>query len=313
MLTDCVNLAMPKRLTGITWEHPRGFNPLVASAEAYRKFAPEVEVVWQQQEWYRFEATVEHALSSGSDEFDLVMLDHPWVGTFASNRWLVPFPASTRWEAVPPSMASYMYDVQLWAAPVDAACHVLAYRSDLLRASARDLPSDWQGILMLGKELNRPPHRYAFGFSFAGVQGFMCFLSIAVTFGYEPYAVPHKAVLPRDQTTHVLEVLHSLNKLSHPKSVDWSPPQTLDHLGRSDNTVLCPSVFGYVNYAQNGNGRKALDFAPPPGAEDGIKPRAIVGGVGLGIPVGSRHREESFRYAPLCHEPGGSARNFPLQ
>lgn len=298
-------------LTGITWKHPRGFDPLAASANAYRKVAPQIEVVWQQREWYLFEETVEQALSSGSGEFDLVMLDHPWIGTFATNHWLVPYSETATWDAVPPSTETYCYNGKTWAVPVDAACHVLAYRSDLLSATAQSLPSDWQDILRLGHQINQPPHRYAFCFSFAGVQGFMCFLSIAASFGFEPYARPHEAVLPRDLAMHVLNLLRSLNNLSHPKSLEWSPPETLDHLGRFDSTVLCPSIFGYVNYAREGSGRKALDFAVPPSGKSGSRPRPIVGGVGLGIPVYSRHQQEALRYANYVMSPKVQLGIFP--
>ncbi len=286
-------------LTGLTWQHPRGLSPLQASAEHYRAIAPRVQVRWRALEWYKFEAAVWQALESGSGEYDLVMLDHPWIGTFAARRWLTPFEADPAWKdaVVAPSLESYRYNGELWALPVDAACHVLAYRRDRLRLTGEEVPGNWAETLALGRRLYDPPTHYGLGFSFAGVQGFLLFLSIAASYGCRPYAQPEVRVHPEREMLDGLNLLRDLAEISHPSSLLWSPPDLLEHLATADDTVLCPSVFGYVNYAQAATGRRALDFALPPGARPGLPPRPILGGVGVAVAVASRNREQALRYA----------------
>ncbi|MGH8575024.1 MAG: extracellular solute-binding protein, partial [Gammaproteobacteria bacterium] len=37
----------PVELRGVSWDHPRGHDCMVATAEAYRAVAPDVRVVWE--------------------------------------------------------------------------------------------------------------------------------------------------------------------------------------------------------------------------------------------------------------------------
>jgi len=41
-------------LRGITWQHPRGFAPLAATAVRYSQLRPSVEVQWEQRDWNAF-------------------------------------------------------------------------------------------------------------------------------------------------------------------------------------------------------------------------------------------------------------------
>lgn len=136
-------------LRGITWEHPRGYLPLAAGA-AWSGQEPIVEVVWEQREWYAFEREVLHSLAGAAD-YDLVMLDHPWIGTFAESGWLLPVADglhdSLRLQVDAASLETYIWNGRLWALPVDAACHLSACRPDLVM---REIPSTWQEILSAG-------------------------------------------------------------------------------------------------------------------------------------------------------------------
>ena len=34
-------------LTGVSWDHPRGHDPMVATAEAYTRSHPDVQIIWE--------------------------------------------------------------------------------------------------------------------------------------------------------------------------------------------------------------------------------------------------------------------------
>src|SRR5689334_4164627 len=75
------------RLTGSTWDHPRGYAPMPVTAAAYQREHPEVEIVWEKRSLHDFgHANVEEL----SKRYDLVVLDHPWAGFIASHRCFYP-------------------------------------------------------------------------------------------------------------------------------------------------------------------------------------------------------------------------------
>ena len=64
------------RLKGMTWSHPRGFDPLVACAAAWRE-ATGVEIVWDKRSLQDFES---YPVEELARRYDLIVIDHPHVG-----------------------------------------------------------------------------------------------------------------------------------------------------------------------------------------------------------------------------------------
>jgi multiple sugar transport system substrate-binding protein len=61
-----------RSLTGITWNHTRGYLPLVAAAQRVADRDPGVEIVWQKRSLQEFtDAPIERLAES----FDLLVLD----------------------------------------------------------------------------------------------------------------------------------------------------------------------------------------------------------------------------------------------
>src|SRR5262249_6920602 len=74
-------------LTGITWDHHRGWPPLVACAQAFANSHPGVRIDWQARSLHDFG----HApVSPLARQFDLIVLDHPWVGAVAESGDCLP-------------------------------------------------------------------------------------------------------------------------------------------------------------------------------------------------------------------------------
>jgi hypothetical protein len=79
-------LKMPT-LTGITWNHTRGLNPLLAASEAFTAEFPDVQIHWLARSLHDFGRAPVDQLAR---EFDLVVLDHPWVGFMAETGCFLP-------------------------------------------------------------------------------------------------------------------------------------------------------------------------------------------------------------------------------
>ena len=128
-------------LKGLTWDHPRGYAPLIGGAPEYEKQNPGIKIRWDRRSLRDFgEAPVEQYV----DRYDLLIVDHPFVGFAAAHDVLVDLaPFFTKGErsnftndSVGPSWESYWYQGGLWA-----------YRSTRPLRSLRIDPICWHSFL----------------------------------------------------------------------------------------------------------------------------------------------------------------------
>jgi multiple sugar transport system substrate-binding protein len=139
-------------LNGMTWSHPRGYDPLVATAAAWREQTG-VEVAWDKRSLQDFES---YPVEELARRYDLIVIDHPHVGQITAEGCLAPLDrsdyagaaAALRAGSVGKSYASYTFDGHQWALPIDAAAQVMAYRADLLPTP----PATWDEMLALARQ-----------------------------------------------------------------------------------------------------------------------------------------------------------------
>ena len=81
-------------LRGMTWAHPRGYDPLVACARLWREQTG-VEIVWEKRSLQDFETYPVDELAA---RYDLIVIDHPHVGQITREGCLI---RSTRRRAPP--------------------------------------------------------------------------------------------------------------------------------------------------------------------------------------------------------------------
>ena len=74
-------------LRGSTWDHTRGYAPLPATAEAYSAAHPDVRIVWEKRTLRDF---AEMSLPQLAQRYDLIVLDHPWIGACVAAGSLLP-------------------------------------------------------------------------------------------------------------------------------------------------------------------------------------------------------------------------------
>src|ERR1700685_340078 len=75
-------------LRGMTWDHARGYLPLVATAQRFHELNPGIEIAWERRSLKACEEFPGERLAA---DYDLIVLDHPFVGHAARHRPLVPF------------------------------------------------------------------------------------------------------------------------------------------------------------------------------------------------------------------------------
>ncbi len=66
-----------KILKGIAWDHPRGFDPMVATADLFHTRNPDIEIVWDKRP---LQAFADRPIEEMAFDYDLMVIDHPHVG-----------------------------------------------------------------------------------------------------------------------------------------------------------------------------------------------------------------------------------------
>jgi len=287
----------PVKLRGMTWSHPRGLDPLLAATRAFSDQGVTIE--WEARSLKGFE---EASIADLAADFDLIAIDHPFMGKAFEQDALQPLDAlfNTTWLAqlrgasVGASFESYVWNGSLWAIPVDAAAQVAAYRADLLDAASTTVPHDWNAVLALGAHLRtcrqwvavpaNPTHLFLAWATICNA-----FAASAARQGdLRPSWWTDSGIEPA-LGARALGVLIALLAHSHPMSWDADPIELFEYMSRKDDIAYTPVAFGYSNYARPTDSLHALRFAGVPSQTHpggaGLR-GGMLGGVGLAV---SRH------------------------
>ena len=73
-------------LKGMTWSHPRGYDPLVACARLWREKTG-VEIAWDGRSLQDFES---FPIEELAQQYDLIIIDHPHAGQMTREGCLLP-------------------------------------------------------------------------------------------------------------------------------------------------------------------------------------------------------------------------------
>lgn len=280
-------------LRGITWDHPRGFQPLAATADLYaEQFG--VKVHWDKRSLKDFG---DYPINVLVEQYDLIIIDHPHVGVAYKTRCLLPLDscitpntlAQLARESAGPSHASYFYHGHQWGLAIDAAMQVSVYRPDLMDEA---FPDTWDDVIALGERLHGK-NRYI-ALPLVPTDAICSFLSLCASLGDPP---GKDARLVGEATgLKVLEILVALAQVAHPDSLKWNPIYMLNHMTRQDDVVYCPLSFGYTNYARIGYAPKLIRFHDIPGISG-----ALLGGTGFAVSAQCKYPAEACAYgAWLC-------------
>ncbi len=295
---------MPINLKGLTWDHPRGYAPLLGGVPEYEDQNPEIKIHWERRTLREFgEAPIEQYLG----RYDLIIVDHPFVGFAAAHEALVdlaPFISSaerTRFAAdsVGPSWESYWYAGGLWALPIDAATQVASYRPDLLPALSDLVPDTFDGVLELGNKARRAGKCIVV--PACPTDAISLFFTMSANLGY-PIPEEREFFVEDSVAVEVLARLHALIGGAHPRSVEWNPIQVYDFMVGGNDAVYCPFGFGYSNYSRIGNALR-LKFTNAPAAGNRGCAGTMLGGTGVAVSKLSTHPSQAVAYAKWLVSP----------
>jgi multiple sugar transport system substrate-binding protein len=291
-------------LRGLTWDHARGYAPLLGGVPEYEKQHPEIKINWDRRTLREFgEAPIEQYL----DRYDLLIVDHPFVGFAAAHGALVDLAPSINEaekihfaaDSVGPSWESYWYGGGLWAFPIDAATQVASYRPDLLRALSPAVPNTFDGVLKLGKKARKAGKSIVV--PACPTDAISLFFTLSANLG-SPIPEERELFVDDSIAAEVLDHLHKLIAVAHPKSVEWNPIQVYDFMTTSSDAVYCPYGFGYSNYSRVGN-LVRLKFTNAPAAGQRGCAGTMLGGTGVAISRLSARPSEGIAYAKWLVSP----------
>jgi multiple sugar transport system substrate-binding protein len=283
------------RLRGMTWKHDRGLAPMLATAQRFSEEHPEVIIEWEARSLSEFgEAPVEHL----AEQYDLVVLDHPYVGALARSRcflaldeFLSPEQLQTfAADTTGPSWPSYTMDGHQWALAIDAAAQVMGYRADLLEKAGLAVPATWEDLFIVARV-----RRGFVTLPLFPLDAFLAFCSICANAGDPAFAQPGQAV-SRKTGEYALGLLRRLRDVALPESMTMNPIATWERMSTTDDIAYCPLAFGYSNYARTGYRRHRLSFGMIPSAGHGPA-GATLGGAGLAVSAHCRDRATALAYA----------------
>ena len=281
----------PIRLRGMTWDHRRAVDPLLATQAMFAQKHPGIEIAWASRPLHGFEFTPVAELAKA---YDFIILDHPFCGDIAASKCLLPVDdiVGDATAFAGPSLETYVYAGKTWAVPVDAACQVAVSRPDLMARLDALPPTDWTQLLALGGRASRHGLKLAIGLR--GVHSLMTFFTLCANAGRPCATTPDQPFADPAAARDALEQMRALLSLCPGEALDWNSIELHDVMAARDDLVFCPAVYCYATYAE-ADQRRPLRFHDFPG------PRgpggSTIGGTGLGISAHCAHPEAAMAYA----------------
>ena len=295
------------KLKGITWDHARGYDPLIASSELYFK-EKGIQVEWQKRSLTNFG---DQSLEELSKQFDLIIMDHPHVGVAEASQCLLPLNDivdsnilnAMKSSSAGPSFESYNYHNKQWALPIDAAMQCASYRSDLM--SNDSLPNTWEEVFDLAKNL--AAKKLYVGMALCPTDCLCSFLSLTAQMGspiQENYEALSNETLNNELLVEpsigikVLSMLRSMRDAFHPKALDWNPIALYDYMAEQNDIAYSPLAFCYTNYSRTGFRKNILNYHTAPEIN-----YAVLGGAGIAITSSCSNVHEAANYAAwICSD-----------
>jgi multiple sugar transport system substrate-binding protein len=259
-------------LRGMTWSHPRGYDPLAACAKLWRTQSG-LEVIWERRSLQDFESFPVEDLAR---RYDLIVIDHPHVGQVAREGCLLPLERPALQvlaaQSVGPSFESYRWDGRILALPIDAAAQVQAWRPDRTGAPA----ATWDEVLELARAGRvlcplLPPH------------SLMAFFTLAANLGHPCATTPGPLIEP---ATGAAAYAHLRALTSHLDAACFAmdPIAVFEVMAEAGSPIACaPLIYGYVSYALAGFRAARLSFAGIPAAGAHGPIGATLGGTGIAV------------------------------
>jgi multiple sugar transport system substrate-binding protein len=277
-------------LRGMTWDHSRGFDPMVATAQAFAATLPGVTITWEKRS---LQAFADRPIGEMAETYDLMVIDHPHVGEVARTGQLLALDTLGR-EAEMAALAagsvglshpSYEFDGHQWALAIDTATPVACFRPNRLNAA----PRLWADVLDLAR-------RGDVAFALIPINALMTFFGIARNIGHA-IAEGDRLIAP-EAGTEVLDLMREVLAHMDPRCLTLDPIGIYEWLGRTaDAPAYSPFGYGYTNYSRAGYCPFPLQFTDAPGIRADDPTGTVLGGTGIAISSQTQHPAIAADYA----------------
>ena len=226
-----------RHLRGITWDHPRGFDPLQRGAKAFMDLHPGISIEWERRSLSRFGVEPLQALC---ERFDLVVINHPFCGEAAASGCLLDlshlmpqeFLRGLLGDSVGPSTASYWHRDAVWALPTDAAAQVACSRPDLLERLEVELPRSFDEVVSLAKRSRARALHVAL--PLCPDDAVCVFFTLLANLGCRPSEERSSQGIELEVADEALARLAELASFCHPSSTRWIRSLRSDDRERRD-------------------------------------------------------------------------------
>jgi multiple sugar transport system substrate-binding protein len=278
-------------LKGMTWSHPRGYDPMVETSRVWKEKTG-TEIIWDKRSLQDFESFPVEELAR---QYDLIVIDHSHVGQITKEQCLLPLGVPGR-EAERAEMAahnvggsylSYHWNDRQWAFPIDAAAQVQAFRPDLLAGPVQS----WDEVIELAQAGRvilpmRPPHSLMSFFTLAANIGSPC-----ATTGPGPLIAPEAGA-------RVIALLRAVTDHIDSAQFDMDPIAASEAMAQPDSAyAIMPLGYGYLSYALQDFRPRRLKFSDIPAAGENGAIGSAVGGTGIAVSAFTKHPEAAIDYA----------------
>ena len=277
-------------LKGMTWNHPRGYDPMVACSQSWQEKTG-VEIRWEKRSLQDFETFPVETLARN---YDLIVIDHPHVGQITGENCLLPLDVAGR-EAerqalsaasVGPSYRSYAWNERQWAFPIDAATQVQAWRPD-----RTDRLQTWRDMLALARSGGvllplRPPH------------SLMSFYTLCGNLGRPCRSAGKGDLVDAETGAMAVELLQEISALIDPACFGMDPIAVLEAMAVEASPVTCaPLIYGYVSYSIAGFRPALVRFGDFPTVGAAGPVGSALGGTGIAVSAFSKAPEQAIDFA----------------
>jgi len=282
-------------LRGITWGHSRGYTPLIAFSQRFSELFPAIEVVWKKRSLQEF---ADFPIEKLTNEFDLLVIDHPWVGCAAATNCVLPLERYISSEylinqshhSVGASHSSYNFGGHQWALAIDASTPAASYRADLFEKFDEHVPVDWNEVLDLAKKRRVAAPAIP-------IDLLMNFYMFCIAHGNDPFQ--REDVLIDEETgMRALEIMREFYSHLDKKMFECNPIGVAELMSATDDYWYCPFAYAYSNYSRKGYAKNILQYTQLI-SFNGARLRSTIGGTGIAISSASKQKEWAVKFVEM--------------
>ena len=281
-------------LNGITWAHSRGISPLLAASQRFSELHPGIEIHWKKRSLQEF---ADFPLEKVTAHYDLLIIDHPWVGCAAANNCVLPldeylsaeYMVDQAGHSTGDSHESYFFEGHHWALAIDAETPAASYREDLLRKHKTTVPQTWNEVLQLAK-------KGKVAVPAIPIDLLMNFYMFCIAHGETPFLQADQVVSQRTGM-QALETMQSLYSLIDKRFFRCNPIAVAELMSTTNDYWYCPFAYCYSNYSRTGFAQYLLKYADLVAFDNNLPLRSTIGGTGMAVSSTSAHKEKAVEFA----------------